>query len=57
MGLRSLKWVLWHITNVYGSTAIGHPTAFKKNYDFINYVLTLSDPGGGEVLFAEDHEI
>ena len=31
----SLKWVLRHITNVYGSIPIGHLTTFKENYDNI----------------------
>ena len=36
---RSLNCVLLHITNVYGSIPIGHPTTLKEKYDAIKSVL------------------
>ena len=36
---RSLKCVLLHITNIYGSVPIGHSTTLKEKYDAIKSVL------------------
>ena len=36
---RSLKSVLLHITNVYGSIPIGHSTTIKEKYDATKSVL------------------
>ena len=36
---RSLKYVLLHITNVYGSIPVGHSATLKEKYDVIKSVL------------------
>ena len=39
LSYRSLKCVLLHITNVYGSIPIGHSTTLQEKYDAIKSVL------------------